>query len=407
MNLLSPKLPTSNVVVVLCLSPTGLSVARSLAPRGVKVYGVDSSKLEIGHFSRWIKHDKRISYFPAGSRLLEGMLSFGAQQKVKPVLFIAGDPYIDFVAQNRKALAPYFIMPESMCEEVNSVLLHKETFYARCSDLGIVVPVTFFPKTEEDAVDASKKLRYPCIVKPGLGHMLRKKLNGQKLVLVENADDLLTWWRKLKDWGDNSLLQEVIQGPETNIAVAAMYMDSQLQCRSLFTALKNRQYPPMYGSGSYMESKWLPEIADLSIHAVQRLCYRGVCGTEYKFDERDNVWKLLEINCRPTLWFALTRRAGVDVVWDAYCDLVGSPNPISIGKQDDSVRWQLLVRDIVSALHFLRKGEIGMKEFFHTVVSPLKKEYAILSLRDWRASLAYPLDTLIKYWTHYVKTGRD
>ena len=121
------------------------------------------------------------------------------------------------------------------------------------------------------------------------------------------------------------MLQEVIRGPEANIFVAGLYTDAKGDCLSIFTARKTRQYPPMYGSGSYMEACWSQEIADLSIDLIRRLDYKGICGSEFKWDERDERWKLIEVNTRPTLWFSLTRAAGVDVIWDAYCDLVGLP----------------------------------------------------------------------------------
>lgn len=398
--LAEPQRSTVHPAVVLTLSPTGLAVARSLAPRGVKVYGVDSLRWEIGHFSRWITRDRRILHEPAGPRLLEGLLAVAAEQPKPPVLFVAGDPYIDFVAANHEALRERFVLADSMRPEVASVFLDKRRFYERCRALGIALPATFYPETEADAERAAREIRYPAIVKPSLGHLFRRRLGGQKLVEVSNADELLHWWRRFRDWGGESVLQEVIVGPEANIFVAAVYTDASLTCRSLFTARKNRQYPPMFGSGSYMEACWSQEIADLSVDLVQRLGYRGVCGTEFKWDLRDRAWKLIEVNPRPTLWFALTRAAGVDVVWDAYCDLTGQPNPIHVNCQDDSRRWQLLVRDVVSGLHFVRAGELSLREFLRTVVDPRRKEYAVLSRSDPGMLVGYPINTLWKYFAH-------
>ena len=88
----------------------------------------------------------------------------------------------------------------------------------------------------------------------------------------------------------------------------------------------------------------------------------------------------------------------VDVVWDAYCDLVGRPNPIHVNCQDDDVRWQLLVRDLVSGWHFRRRGDLSRGEFWRTVLDPRRKEYAVLSWRDPGAVLGYPLNTLWKWW---------
>ena len=391
---------TDHAAVVLTLSPTGLAVARSLAPRGVRVFGVDAHRREIGHYSRWVTHDPRIAYRDAGPQLLEGLLAFGIEQARPPVLFVAGDPYIDFVAEHHAALRGRFVLMESMRPDVASVFVNKRSFYERCLAAGVPMPATFFPESEADTQRAARELRYPAIVKPALGHRFRQHLRGDKLVQVHDATSLLEWWRRFRDWGADSVLQEVIVGPEANLFVAAVYTDSRLEVRSLFTARKSRQYPPMFGSGSFMEACWSPEIARLSIELVQKLGYRGVCGTEYKWDLRDQAWKLIEVNPRPTLWFALTRAAGLDVVWDAYCDLTGQPNAVHIGSQDDRMRWQLLVRDVVSGWYFLRRGELSVGGFLRTVVDPRRKEEAMLSWRDPGTLLALPVNTLWKYWTN-------
>ncbi len=388
---------TAHPAVVLCLSPTGLSVARSLAPRGVAVYGSDPATREIGHYSRWVKHEPRFSTAKPGPMLLEGLLAWAAEQSHQPVLFIAGDAYIDFVSDHRDVLSAHFILAKSMRREVNSLFTNKRSFYERCQNEGIAMPRTFFPKDEAEAESAAETLRYPAIVKPTLGHLFRRKLKGDKLVEVHDATELLRWWQQFRDWGGESVLQEVIEGPEANIFVAGMYTDEQGECRSIFTARKSRQYPPMYGSGSYMEACWSQEIADLSIDLIRRLGYTGICGSEYKWDERDDQWKLIEVNTRPTLWFSLTRAAGVDVIWDAYCDLVGQPNPVHANCQDDSMRWQLPVRDLVSGLHFLRKGTLSFGGFLRTVIDPRRKDFGDVSFRDPGTLFGLPANTIYKY----------
>lgn len=388
---------TAHPAVVLCLSPTGLSVARSLAPRGVAVYGSDPATREIGHYSRWVKHEPRFSTAKPGPVLLEGLLAWAAEQSHHPVLFIAGDAYIDFVSDHRDVLSAHFILAKSMRREVNSLFTNKRSFYERCQNEGIAMPRTFFPKDEAEAESAAETLRYPAIVKPTLGHLFRRKLKGDKLVEVHDVTELLRWWQQFRDWGGESVLQEVIEGPEANIFVAGMYTDEQGECRSIFTARKSRQYPPMYGSGSYMEACWSQEIADLSIDLIRRLDYTGICGSEYKWDERDDQWKLIEVNTRPTLWFSLTRAAGVDVIWDAYCDLVGQPNPVHANCQDDSMRWQLPVRDLVSGLHFLRKGTLSFGGFLRTVIDPRRKDFGDVSFRDPGTLFGLPANTIYKY----------
>lgn len=393
---------TNGIAIVFGLSPTGLSVARSLALHGVTVYGVDSLNYEVGHFSNSVKHDRRFSWLPPGPALLDALVAFGRECEARPVIFNANDQYIDFVAGNRKALEPFFFLTESMRPEVNTVFLNKRTFYETCSRLKVAMPQTFFPVSFDEAKEAAKLLRYPAIVKPSHGYKLRHLLRGRKLIEVSDARDLLSWWTTFEKWGADVVLQECIPGPETAIAVGGLYMDRSGRCLSLFTSKKYRQYPPQYGSGTYMEAKWLPDVAELSVALMSHLHYCGVCGTEYKWDDRDQCWKLIEVNCRPTQWFALTRAAGVDVVWDAYCDIIGKPNAVHGGVQDDSVRWQLFVRDVASALHFLRKGELGWREFWRTVIDQRKKEWAICSWSDWGANFGYVYNTIMQVWVNYI-----
>lgn len=282
----------------------------------------------------------------------------------------------------------------------NSVFLNKRSFYERCKSLQIDMPTTFFPRTKSEALDVSTEIRYPAIVKPVFSHLMRKVLRGKKLVVVESPEQLIHWWVLIIKHGGEAVIQEEIVGPEKNIVVGGLYMDRNRICRSLFTGRKVRQYPPMYGSGCYMESEWLPEIAAMSVDIVTRLGYHGICGTEFKWDIRDESWKLIEVNCRPTLWFALTLASGVDVVWDAYCDLIGQPNRTNIGMQKDRVRWQLLVRDLVASMHFIRKREMSVRDLFSTTLNVCNKKEAILSWGDWSANLGYAVNSLMQWWTH-------
>jgi predicted ATP-grasp superfamily ATP-dependent carboligase len=395
--------PEQHGAVILTLSPTGLAVARSLAPRGVRVWGVDRLRTEVGHFSRWVERDSRVSYLPEGQQLLDGLMALGSEQDHPPVLYTAGDTYIDFVADHHLELRQHFILAESMQPQASSLLMDKQTFYARCQELGVDMPRTFFPSDEPDVSRAARELRYPAIVKPTQGHLFRRQMGGAKLVEVAGPEEAMRWWCQFRDWGGESVLQEVVPGPETNIFVGGLYRDTGGTVRSLFTARKSRQYPPMYGSGSYMEACWAPEISDLSIDLVSKLQYTGICGTEYKWEPRDESWKLIEMNPRPTLWYALPPAAGVDVVWDAHCDLTGNPNPVHIGCQSNRMRWQLPSRDLPAALHFLRKGELGWVEFFRTVVDPRRKEFGVSKLNDWGTILGAGVDLVSKYFSHIRK----
>jgi predicted ATP-grasp superfamily ATP-dependent carboligase len=390
----------NGTAVVLGLGPPGLSIGRSLSPKGVTVYGVEKRRYEAGRYSRYIRNDSRISYHGPGEALLRGLINFSRSLESPPVLFICSDEYLEFVARRWGELAPHYVLTESMRADHYLPLLDKRLFYQRCQDLQVPLPLTFFPRTEAEAREVAENVRYPAIVKPTVRLEVRKHLRGRKLIEVHDKKELLLWWRQFNTWQTETVIQEVIIGPEENIAVAALYMDRHQICRSVFTAHKSRQYPPQYGSGSYAEACWLPEIAQMSIGLMKQFGYHGVCGTEFKWDDRDAKWKMVEVNPRVVLWFGLTRAAGVDVIWDAYCDLIGQPNPVSYASQKQGVRWQFLTRDLPSAISSLFSGDLSLATFFRTAIDPRNKVEAVLDIHDWRANAGYVISTIAETWRY-------
>jgi len=379
--------------VVLDMSPTGLTVARSLSAHGVTVYGVDERTWEVGHFSKTVRSDRAIQYEGPGSSLADGLVRLAIQLRERPVLFVAGDKYLEFVAEYYSTLKEVYVLTESMRPEALTVLLDKRQFYEKCRSLNVPLPQTFFPASTEEATHISSIIRYPAIVKPVLGYLVRDRLKGRKLVEVSDSKSLVEWWDRFREWGTESVLQECIIGPESNIAVAALYIDRYGTCLSAFTAQKIRQYPPIYGSGSYVQARWYPQLVEDSVQLLRRLNFHGVCGTEYKLDERDGVWKMVEVNCRPVLWYALSRVAGIDVVWDAYSDLCGHPNPIQTGSQNNRKRWQLIVRDVPAGIHAIYRRSLSMRDVFHQFVNPRNRVEAVFAWDDWRVNVGYVWNT--------------
>jgi predicted ATP-grasp superfamily ATP-dependent carboligase len=381
--------------VVLSLSATGLSVARSLGSRGVEVYGVDSNRWEIGHFSKYVQFSSTISFKQNTEQYIKNLIEYAKSKTTRPVLFVAADDEIQVISEYSELLKEHFIMPQSYTKEFTGRLLNKINLYAECKNIGVDIPVTFFPKNRMDLESISKKVPYPAIIKPDFRHEWQKRLKGKKVIEVGSAAELLKNYDHYCRGAEEVVVQEIIPGKEENIAIFGGYFNRDSEPLSVFTATKTRQYPPMFGSGSLCESHWYPEIAEMSIDLVQKMKYHGICGTEYKWDPRDSRWKFMEINFRPTLWFAITRASGVDIVYDAYLDLIGLEVNKKIGTQVNGVLWQFLVRDCASFFHYFRKREI-YRNAFKQFLKP-RKEYAVLSSKDWKVNFMYPLYVINQY----------
>jgi predicted ATP-grasp superfamily ATP-dependent carboligase len=58
---------------------------------------------------------------------------------------------------------------------------------------------------------------------------------------------------------------------------------------------------------------------------VNSIGYRGVFSAEFKYDQRDGRFKLLEVNARPWWYVEFAARCGVNVCAMAYRDALGLP----------------------------------------------------------------------------------
>jgi D-aspartate ligase len=377
-------------VIVLELTPTGLSVARSLGSRGIPVYGVDPKRLEIGHFSKYVRNLSWLSYRRFDERLVEALVRLARSLPAKPVLFCGGDPSCEFASQFHEALRPHLAMVDSLRPEVSGIFVNKIEFYKRCHSLGIGLPATFFPQSIEEVKDIARGLAFPAIIKPAYSHLWRTALKGNKILEVASADELIRCYESYctDEQRKQITIQEVIVGPETNIAIFTGYTNRNYELVNGFTARKSRQYPPFFGSASYAESCWMPEIVELSREALRALQYHGIAGTEYKYDTRRKEWLLIEINPRVVLWEAIARAAGTDIILDCYLDLIGELPIANLGGQRDGVRWQYLARDTGTVIQYVRHGWAPVRSLLN-YFDP-NKEFAVIDTEDPALIMMYP-----------------
>lgn len=334
-------------VFVLGLTATGLAVARDVAPHGWRVVGVDADRTRPGCYSRHVQELPHLSRLPLGLGLVDALLDAAAQMPVPPIVVPAADDAVQWCITHRKTLMPRVAVSAGLMAESAGVMLDKSAFGLRCAELGIDVPLTVQPSTMADVHAFVAQAGLPCIVKPRAGHLWRQRLRGQKLLVPKTLAELE---RALTDTiGDISavVLQELVPGPESNLLVGAVLSAEEGGVRAVVTGRKIRQFPRDFGSGSLVRTEQLPEVARLSADIIERLDYRGVCGTEFKLDPRTGRLRLIEINPRPTLWYDLCRAAGSHLIWAHVQALAGAlPPPPAAQRQE--VTWRYLVRDALA-----------------------------------------------------------
>lgn len=376
------KKPDQITTIVLVLTGTGMAVARSASQLG-RVVGIDADRTRPGLYSRHVQRVAGLTERQLDAELLEKLIEFAQKQPHPVVLIPAADDACEWLLDHREKLRPHLRFSLGYTPERAGVLLDKSTFAQRCRDLNIDVPLTFQPETMDDVRHFAAEVGLPCIVKPRAGHLWRNRLSGQKLLVPQTLAELEHAMEHIVGQPNAVVLQELVPGPERNLAVGAVLTNQQGQVQHVLTARKIRQFPRQFGSGSRVVTEDLPEVRKLSADVVQALDYVGICGTEFKLDPRTQRWRLIEINPRPTLWYDLCRAAGTDLIRAHVQELADLPVDLPHNQQQ-GVAWQYALRDVVA---------LGQTGGVRAIVQALRTEKlaetdAVAALDDPQAALA-------------------
>ena len=119
------------------------------------------------------------------------------------------------------------------------------------------------------------------------------------------------------------MLQEFIPGPSTAHYFLDGFIDRQGRTCALFARRRLRMNPPKLGNSTFMLSVPVEEVAGAVAplqSLLEAISYQGIFSAEFKYDERDGFFKILEINARPWWYVEFAARAGMDVCSMAYQD---------------------------------------------------------------------------------------
>ena len=102
---------------------------------------------------------------------------------------------------------------------------------------------------------------------------------------------------------------------------------------------------------------------------------------ELKRDAETGEHLIVEPNIgRPTGRSATAEAGGVELLYAMYCDVLGLPLPPDLAQRYVGAKWIYLGRDLPSALHYWRRGELSVRGWLESLRGP--KIDAVWSWRD-------------------------
>jgi predicted ATP-grasp superfamily ATP-dependent carboligase len=104
----------------------------------------------------------------------------------------------------------------------------------------------------------------------------------------------------------------------------------------------------------------------------------GICEPEFKYDYRDNKYKLMEINLRSMMWHRVGNLSGVNLQFSQYLDAINEKVPRQAQDQNEVVHFIYMKHELYNL--FFRK--YYLKSFLKNVFGSKKKDFAIFHLSD-------------------------
>ncbi len=355
------------VTVLRTVAHGPLGIVRSLGRLGVPVYVVDPDSRTPAAASRYCRGQFRYDVDALGPEQAVAALRDVARAiGRRSILIPTTDDTACLVDAQAAALREDFLLPEpppSLARELCS----KEEMYHLARRCGVPTPSSVFPRRRDDVLDfLATSPSFPVMLK-GIDGIRLQRRGGARMFRVRDEADLLARYEALEDHASpNLMIQEYIPGGEDSVWMFNGYFDAHSECLLGFTGKKLRQYPAYTGATSLGICLANATVEATTKAFMKAIGYRGILDIGYRYDARDGIYKVLDVNPRIGATFRLfVAENGMDVARALYLDLTGQPVPT--GTAREGRKWIVEDHDIVSSLRYRRDGRLTLREWLRSL----------------------------------------
>jgi len=358
-----------------------LGVVRSLGRHGIPVWVLTSGH-PLARFSRFAT--KGFSWpGPGDPRALAYLLELAEKSGLRGwVLFPGGDAEARLIALHHDALAQVYRLITPPWETLRWAA-DKSLTYRLAAEIGVDCPRTFHPGSRADL--ARIRFPFPMILKP-TSRNVNNALTRAKAWRVDDDDALAARYDEAVAMmgAESVLVQELIPGDGTRQFSYAAVCDGGKPIGSL-TARRRRQYPIDFGfTSTFVESIENSAVEEAACRFLKATSYSGLIELEFKYDPREDKYKLLDVNARAWAWLSLGGKAGVDFPWLMWKLILGEPIERARGRA--GCAWVHASRDLASAFAELRAGSFSLSAYLRSLRRS-ELEFAAFSYNDFLPGL--------------------
>lgn len=367
--------------IVLAAGPNGLGVVRSLYLQGVRCQIITRDKNDIVHKSK-VPTKKLFITGTSDEEQHQWLLKALVSQPKGTVIIPTSDWFVTFLTEHSSTLRENckFIIPNA---ELSEILIDKAK---ETAVVGEVIPVPETVQLITSKAQLIESLSLPIIIKPrSHKHMVL----GCKNIIIENEQQLDSFFATFGDVLSSVIAQEIIQGKDSQQWVCNCFFDEESNITQAFTFNRLRLSPSHYGVTSYAISQKNQDVIDLSAKLGKALNYTGPAMVEFKQDPQDNVYKYIEINPRLGMCNYFDTSCGVNNAHATYLLATRRTLPHSTSMKND-VMFVSFYEDLFSRMRDGEALSAILKEYLSNLV---KKKHIFIYFVWWdpypAASLFY------------------
>jgi predicted ATP-grasp superfamily ATP-dependent carboligase len=315
------------------------------------------------------------------------MVDLAASMPGRPALISSSDQFVTAIAAHEDVLRHHYILSPGC--SLHGKLADKQTQYDLADNHAMPMPRTEYAFCEEQVVRFAQDARFPCLIKPTHFRLWQQFPSGhplsyQKVAIATHPTELVARYRLAAEVNRPVILQEIIEGPDTDkrVYLACYNAQGERIARAMFREL--RCDPVKFGPASISEPVVDEETDAVCDRFLRSIGYAGICEIEMKWDAHDGRVKLIEANPRLSGGGDAAPYAGVDLCWLHYLDLIGK-RVAPVTPQNGDFRHIVLRSDGRTLPAYWRAGLISWSDVRHSYQPPLA--FYDLDRRDWRYSL--------------------
>jgi len=342
--------------VVYGLLHAGLAIVRSLGRDGVPVEGIALQRYEFGLHSRYLR---RRTLAADDEAVLEALRLAGAQGE-RPVLFLERDENVDIVLRHWDEVHELADVPLPNDPEPVRRLRRKDLLPKAAAEAGVPTPYTVRAESDEAIRDGG--LKPPLRVKPLEGQEFALAL-GEKAVPAATVDEAVAAWRRAKDRGFETIVQELIPDSHEHVYSLFTYIGRAGEPLASVVGRKVRQGPLRFGTSAVFASDHDDEVHELGQRLLRTARYTGFAHVELVRDPRDGLLKAIEVNTRPPVWAGIAMGPELGIARVAYDDLCGLAAADGELTMSERLTWIYLAKDVWVSAQMARRRELPPREF--------------------------------------------